>query len=274
MTTDRPHGHRRSIRLPGYDYAQPGAYFVTICTHDGECLFDDPILRRVAETMWQQIPSHFGQVSTDALVVMPNHMHGILFIWDVPIVGAKHSTQESPLTTQPTSGVVGPDIHNAPGNASPLQPRSNFHNPSGNASPSPHDHIRRGEDEGNTFPTTHSVTKGSPPLTPIMMTSVSPGNALPLPRSGAPPGSLGAIIGNYKSITTRRINRIRKTPGMTVWQRNYYEHVIRSERALNAIRQYILDNPARWRLDKYNTLASGPDPMAAELWRLLKEETS
>ena len=56
MSPDQPRGHRRSIRLPGYDYTQPGAYFVTICTQDGECLFDDPVLRRVAESMWQRIP--------------------------------------------------------------------------------------------------------------------------------------------------------------------------------------------------------------------------
>jgi hypothetical protein len=94
------------------------------------------------------------------------------------------------------------------------------------------------------------------------------------PPSGAPSGSLGAIIGDCKSTTTRRINRMRRTPGMTIWQRNDYEHIIRTERALKAIRQFILDNPARWHLNKYNAQASRPDPQAAELWRLLKEENT
>ena len=103
----------------------------------------------------------------------------------------------------------------------------------------------------------------------------APRNASPLPfPSGAPRGSLGAIIGNFKSITARRINQIRKMPGMPAWQRNYYEHIVRTERALNAIRKYIIDNPARWLLDKYNPQAGGPDSLAAELWRLLKEEAS
>jgi len=66
------------------------------------------------------------------------------------------------------------------------------------------------------------------------------------------PGSLGAVIGNFKSVTARRINRVRKTPGAPVWQRNYYEHIIRNERELNAIRQYIRDNPARWAEDIEN----------------------
>ena len=85
------------------------------------------------------------------------------------------------------------------------------------------------------------------------------------------PGSLGAIVGNFKSVAARRINRIRQTPGMPVWQRNYYEHVVRGERALNAIRQYMADNPARWDWDTYNPTAVGRDPQAADLWRLLQE---
>jgi REP element-mobilizing transposase RayT len=73
-----------------------------------------------------------------------------------------------------------------------------------------------------------------------------------VPPTGPPSGSLGAIVGNFKSVTARRINRVRKTPGVRVWQRNYYEHIIRNERELNGIRQYIRDNPARWAEDREN----------------------
>jgi REP element-mobilizing transposase RayT len=62
-------------------------------------------------------------------------------------------------------------------------------------------------------------------------------------------GSLGAIVGNYKSITTRRINKMRHTPGERVWQRNYYERIIRNDRELDAIRQYIANNPLHWEQD-------------------------
>lgn len=58
----------------------------------------------------------------------------------------------------------------------------------------------------------------------------------------------------------------------TVWQRNYYEHVIRNERALYAIRQYIIDNPPRWHLDRYNPDATAPDLFALDLWRMLRED--
>lgn len=70
--------------------------------------------------------------------------------------------------------------------------------------------------------------------------------------TGPPSGSLGAIVGNFKSVTTRRINRMRKTPGGPVWQRNYYEHIIRDEGELRRIRNYILANPARWAQDQEN----------------------
>ncbi|MBP6965029.1 MAG: transposase [Armatimonadetes bacterium] len=54
---------------------------------------------------------------------------------------------------------------------------------------------------------------------------------------------------NFKSVSTRRINRVNRSPGRTVWQRNYYEHVIRSEKSLNAIRRYIEVNPTGWLRD-------------------------
>jgi REP element-mobilizing transposase RayT len=64
-----------------------------------------------------------------------------------------------------------------------------------------------------------------------------------------PAHSLGSIIAGFKSASTRRINQVRQAPGEPVWQRNYYEHIIRSERALNRIRVYIQANPARWAED-------------------------
>ena len=65
------------------------------------------------------------------------------------------------------------------------------------------------------------------------------------------PHSLGSLIAGFKSSATTRINQTRQTPGQRVWQRNYYERIIRNERALNAIREYIYYNPARWSKDEY-----------------------
>jgi len=65
-------------------------------------------------------------------------------------------------------------------------------------------------------------------------------------------GSLPTIVRYFKSAVTRRINELRGTPYTPVWQRNYYEHVIRNETDLNEIREYIINNPLKWDLDSEN----------------------
>jgi REP element-mobilizing transposase RayT len=72
--------------------------------------------------------------------------------------------------------------------------------------------------------------------------------------NGTQPGSLSAIVQNFKSISTRKMNATRGILGTPVWQRNYYEHVVRNDEELKAIREYILGNPARWNEDENNPL--------------------
>ncbi len=71
---------------------------------------------------------------------------------------------------------------------------------------------------------------------------------------GPASGSIGAIIGQFKSIVTKRINSLRGTPGLDVWQRNYHEHVIRDENELQEIREYIVGNLGRWAEDENNPI--------------------
>ena len=75
---------------------------------------------------------------------------------------------------------------------------------------------------------------------------------------GAVTGSLGAIIGQFKSDASRRINATRDTPGRPVWQRGYDEHVIRDEAELHRIRAHIANNPLRWALDRENPAVARP----------------
>src|SRR5256885_1984130 len=82
--------HRRSIRLPGYDYSQPGAYFVTICTHQRKCTFgvveNQAVLLSVSGGIvaycWRALSDHFLFIELDTFVVMPNHVHAIVVIKD------------------------------------------------------------------------------------------------------------------------------------------------------------------------------------------------
>ncbi len=92
----------------------------------------------------------------------------------------------------------------------------------------------------------------------ILQDSVGARRALPLPSQvlprqfGKPPAhSLSSIIGSFKSAVSRRVNLVRGTPGLPVWQRNYHEHIIRTPRQLERLREYIAANPARWAEDRY-----------------------
>jgi putative transposase len=169
---------RRSIRLKDYDYAQAGAYCVTICTQNRAQLFGAIeaeimrlcAIRNVVNECWLAIRTHFQQVELDMYVVMPNHLHGILVITDDLV-----------------SGERGRATH-----VSPLQ--------------------------------------------------------RPL---GSKKGSLGAIVGAFKAGVTKRVREAEGLVGLQIWQQNYYEQIIRNER-LNALREYILANPATWALDEEN----------------------
>ena len=73
----------------------------------------------------------------------------------------------------------------------------------------------------------------------------------PLHSSGPSSGSLGSIVGGFKSAVARRVNDLDPHIG-PIWQRNYYEHIIRNEKALGRIRSYILSNPLNWTTDREN----------------------
>ncbi|MFN5060909.1 MAG: transposase [Chloroflexota bacterium] len=75
------------------------------------------------------------------------------------------------------------------------------------------------------------------------------------PPNKPPRKSLGRLIGAFKTVSTKRINELNTTPGISFWQRNYYEHIIRHENALDRIRRYIIRNPMKWAIDRQNPLS-------------------
>lgn len=187
---------RRSIRLKGYDYTQAGAYFITICTGEQECLFGEVIdglmclndCGRIVHREWGRLPARFKNIALDAFVVMPNHLHGIVLIMD--------ESRDRGTTVGARQGISKTLAHKRP--AAPL----------------------RGPPQ--------SVEQFGRPV----------------------PGSIPTIVRSYKSAVSFRIHRLRDTPTGPVWQRNYYEHVIRNEADLRRIQAYIKTNPARWMADR------------------------
>jgi putative transposase len=171
---------RRSIRMPCYDYADIGIYFVTICTRERECLFGDIVdsvmnlncYGTIAESYWEEIPQHFNDVELDEFVIMPNHIHGIIII---------------------SAHAAGTACHNPTDDITPIR----------------------------TF-----------------------GNATA--------GSLPTIVGSFKSAASRYINKAANSPAKSIWHRGYFEHVVRSEKSLAKIREYIANNPIQWVSDREN----------------------
>jgi REP element-mobilizing transposase RayT len=178
-----PTSHRRrSIRLCGYDYTLPGAYYVTIVTRDRACILGEIVegamrlsdAGRIVEEEWRRLAETHPHLTLDAYVIMPNHVHGIVVLCD------------------------------------------------------------GGKDTAGGWATGGEYTAAVAPTSP----------------AGPAPESLGALVGQVKSVSSRRINTLINATGNAVWQRNYYEHVIRGDRDLDAIREYILRNPAQWAADR------------------------
>ncbi len=87
--------HRHSVKLNGYDYSEPGAYFITICTYQREMLLADRLVRYIVSSAWHDLPRRFGAVAIHQFVIMPNHVHGIIWITRATAVGAQHSADSN-----------------------------------------------------------------------------------------------------------------------------------------------------------------------------------
>jgi len=176
--------YRKSIRLRDYDYSQCGAYFVTICTNNRLCLLsnitDEKLVLSeygiIIQNTWDELQKHYHNIDLDMFVIMPNHIHGIIFIIDNP---------------------VGAGFKPAPEMAD---------NP--------------------------------------MRAGLKPA---PTKRHGLP-----EIVRAFKTFSARLINEIKQATGQPFWQRNYYEHIIRNDKELYKIREYIHNNPLKWELDREN----------------------
>ena len=182
---------RKHIRLRGYDYSLPGAYFITLCTKDRKNALARVVNGRAIRSAigevtlrcWKEIPNHHANVEVDEFVVMPNHIHGVVVILDS-------------LTQGENSG-RGVQLNTPTGNRfSRISPKAGF---------------------------------------------------------------LGVIVRTFKAAVTTWCRR-NGHPDFA-WQRGYYEHVIRNERSLYRIRNYVRTNPERWSLDKENPEATDVDEL-------------
>ncbi|MBX3047159.1 MAG: transposase [Anaerolineales bacterium] len=175
MANPKAIARRKPQRLAHYDYASAGAYFFTICTNDRQHLLGSIIAEgvqltpagEIAKRTWLDLPQHYSLIKLDEFIVMPNHVHGILWL------------TEKPYQLQ----AVGEGLRPSPTN-----------------------------------------TQRQPGLT--------------------------ELIRAFKSFSAREINKLRKTTG-SVWQRGFYEHIVRNDNDLYQHRAYIQNNPLKWTIDEY-----------------------
>ena len=131
--TDPLH-HRRSIRLPTHDYSMPGAYFVTICTRERECVLGDIVdgtfvestVGGVVRETWAFLPCRFPSLTADAFVVMPNHVHGILVFEGAAIGGAASSAPTLGRVVRVFKSMSVVEGNRALGNVGPFWQRNYF----------------------------------------------------------------------------------------------------------------------------------------------------
>ncbi|QBQ41418.1 transposase [Sphingobacterium psychroaquaticum] len=176
--------NRRSIRLQGYDYSQPGMYFITLCTDRKRCLFGFIQSNAVqlnefgqkVKSILLSLSKRFPHVTLDEFVIMPNHIHAIIVI-------SKPEYQYKDISTVP------PSVESTPG--------------------------------------------------------------------------LSQIIGSFKSLVYRQYTLERnkfaeqqQIKQHKIWQRNYFEHIVRDGSDYDRIVNYIRDNPMNWKDDKLYTSAT------------------
>jgi REP element-mobilizing transposase RayT len=171
------HRERKRMRLSSYDYSMPGAYFVTACTKDREFLFETPEAKLAVESAWHSLLDIFADLELSEFVVMPNHIHAIVWI----------------------KGEGSYRIH--PGTWK-------------------QDDLRR----VGRLPDPTKITYET----------------------------LSNIIGAFKTNAATRINKLRGVIGVPVWQKSFYDRVVRNDHELEYIQKYIQHNPVKWAEDRDN----------------------
>ena len=251
--------NRATHRWTGYNYTQQGAYYLTIVTDDRRPLFGriaDGVMHPspigiLAQQCWDSIPQHMQHVDIGEFVVMPNHVHGIVVIRErlVVPVGADHDRpgiatdhdrpgifrdHDRPDTMPEHDTIHRSDTMPEP-DATSNSGLSNAMNdgPDDRTANTPAAQMRADHDRPQRPPAPDAPPKRTMPIVPV--------------------GSLGRIVASYKSAVTRLAYRDGLLPhGTPVWQRNYWDRVIRDDAEHQRIAKYIRDNPANWGKDRFN----------------------
>ena len=260
MSQSPTHHHRRSIRQKGYDYAQEGIYFITICVQDRLCLFGrvengEMVLNEFGNVAQNELlitTKIRSNVQLDAFVVMPNHVHVIIHIThsidpsDATCRGELHSPINE---TGECNSPINENVDNIRGECnSPINETDKLNSPI-------NENVDNTTCECNSPINENMDNTMGECNSPINENVDNARGECNSPLRG-PSQTVGAIVRGYKSAVTKQL----KTLGFSgkLWQRNYYEIIIRTPESYENISNYIENNPANWKKDKFNNRSSNP----------------
>ena len=227
---------RKSLRLKGYDYTQVGLYFITICTqhrahlfgniNNGEMILNDA--GNMISKWYYELENKFPDIKCYEMITMPNHFHCII----------------------ENVGTVGADLRVCPDNDKPQIINERRNDIMGNQRD-----ILSGNQHGNTMGGRRGLTHN-----PSNITGERPGNItgergdITGEHAGSP---LHRVVQWFKTMSTNEYIRGVKNLGWPpfngkLWQRNYWEHIIRNQNDYQSIANYIIQNPHNWDNDKLN----------------------
>lgn len=191
-TTKKIFNRRKSNRLPNYDYAQAGHYFITICCYKNHCLLGEiqegemylNTVGQLVQQEWEATPEIRPNVELGPYIIMPNHLHAIVHI--------NYQLYDSP------------------------RPLGAFQSPS---------------------QTLGAIVRGF---------------------KGSVVRELRGLVDDYYTYNSTlfqqyQLEQLRAHP--TIWAKNYYDHIIRDEKAYQSLQQYIEQNPAKWKKDYLNKIS-------------------
>jgi len=250
--------NRRSIRLKKYDYSQAGLYFVTICVQNMRCLFG-----KIINEEWQNLAIKYGHTKSHEYIIMPNHFHAII---EIVRMGSINDT-DSDITTGTTVMTVGAgyarplNVSIRPLNASPHPLTAPF--PLNVATDNANNYANDSDfvcANGDGFVDTDGGSLGCADgggfvdangdglggVGNLGLGGRGQADHAPTAASVVNTVTVGNIVGYFKYQTTKKIDLPVK-----LWQRNYYEHIIRDEQSYENISKYIVNNPINWQKDKF-----------------------
>ncbi len=227
---------RNKYRIPSnrweyWDYSRPGSYFITICTRDRACIFGEVKNGRmilspfgqIVEDEFLELAAYHPRAILDVHVIMPNHVHCIITLGDYDF--------DNGLCAAPAVGDGGAGYG------------------VGGYDVGGYDVGGYDVEKIHEFSLPHHVPPVPP--TPWWRNPAPTSDEIKTYRKYRRRMIIPKMVGKFQMQASKKINILRDSPGVSNWQANYHDHVIRNRAAFKCIKRYIMENPKKWKGDRF-----------------------